>query len=55
MTPDEAPALVECDCCGAMLPPSEVSFVPAYASGAAQCDTFACDKCRGPEHGEHLK
>lgn len=36
---------VECDCCGAKVCQDEITFIEASKSGAAQCDTAACDNC----------
>ena len=47
VTQAEYDAMVECDCCGKHYPPDEVAHIPAERSGAAQCDTTACDECRG--------
>lgn len=41
--------LVQCDPCGRMVPRGEVLNLSAEESGAAQCDTTACAKCRGAD------
>lgn len=39
--------LVECDCCGALLPEHELSFISFYGNTNAPCDTVICQKCQG--------
>jgi len=39
---DESDA-VQCDCCGKMFRPDEITFVPF--PNAAGCDTYICERC----------
>lgn len=40
------PELMQCDCCGEMVPVDEIDFIEAGALGnSAGCDTYQCQGC----------
>lgn len=54
MKPPCSCKLVQCDPCGRMVPIGETLQLGPEESGAAQCDTTACAKCRGGDSPEDV-
>lgn len=49
--PDDDPELYQCDCCGKMCKPDELSFVRFDAPGnSAGCYTSICQACSDKAH-----